>query len=184
MVSSDLGSPCLPVPGLIDCVGFSGPKIAQLVLQRAGYPTAVAAVFAHALQHCAASGDRPAQLLHHLSPATQLGPDDPLRFAEPLRSIDRLVSDAPAINFDYRYLLRLVSPQSQRLSVACWRRYSGGLGWQRRCGPMPLERFLARFLEVPARKVAAAAAGSRPDQGPPIGVSPKGMNALAKEDPA
>ena len=119
-------------------MGFSGPTIEQFVVERAGYPAAVALIFAQALQRCMASGDRPAKLLDHLSPTSPLGSADPL------------ASAPPAIHLDYRYLLRLVSPQSQRLSVACWRRYAGGLGWQRRCGPMPLERFVARFLEVPA----------------------------------
>ena len=124
-------------------MGFSGPTIEQFVLERAGYPAAVALIFAQALQRCMASGDRPAKLLDHLSPTSPLG------------SPTSLASAAPAIHLDYRYLLRLVSPQSQRLSVACWRRYAGGLGWQRRCGPMPLERFVARFLEVPAPPLSA-----------------------------
>ena len=119
-------------------MGFTGPTIEQFVLERAGYPAAVAWIFAQALQRCMASGDRPAKLLNHLSPT----------------SANSLASAPPAIHLDYRYLLRLVSPQSQRLSVACWRRYAGGLGWQRRCGPMPLERFVARFLEVPAPPLA------------------------------
>jgi len=138
-----LASLDLESPGLIDCVGFSGPRIDQFVLERAGYPAAVALIFSQALQRCLASGDRPAKLLDHLGPTSPLGP------------AASLASAAPAINLDYRYLLRLVSPQSQRLSVACWRRYAGGLGWQRRCGPMPIERFVARFLEVPAPPLSA-----------------------------
>ena len=132
-------------------MGFSGPTIEQFVLERAGYPAAVALIFAQALQRCMACGDRPAKLLDHLSPSCA----DPLVSRGPLGSSGPLASAAPAIHLDYRYLLRLVSPQSQRLSVACWRRYAGGLGWQRRCGPMPLEHFVARFLEVPAPPLAA-----------------------------
>jgi hypothetical protein len=127
-------------------VGFSGPTIEQFVVERAGYPAAVALIFAQALQRCLASGDRPAKLLDHLGPTSA----DPLVSSEPLGSSGPLASAPPAIHLDYRYLLRLVSPQSQRLSVACWRRYAGGLGWQRRCGPMPLERFVAHFVAVPA----------------------------------
>ena len=133
-------------------MGFSGPTIEQFVLERAGYPAAVALIFAQALQRCLACGDRPAKLLDHLSPSSALG------------SPTSLASAAPAIHLDYRYLLRLVSPQSQRLSVACWRRYAGGLGWQRRCGPMPLERFVARFLEVPAPPLSAGMAALRRDR--------------------
>jgi hypothetical protein len=33
--------------------------------------------------------------------------------------------------------------------IACWRRYPAGIGWQRRCGPMPLRTFLERFLDRP-----------------------------------
>ena len=132
-------------------MGFSGPTIEQFVVERAGYPAAVALIFAQALQRCMDNGDRPAKLLDHLSPTFA----DPLVSSGPLGSSGPLASAAPGIHLDYRYLLRLVSPQSQRLSVACWRRYAGGLGWQRRCGPMPLERFVARFLEVPAPPHAA-----------------------------
>jgi hypothetical protein len=155
LASLDLGS-----PGLIDCVGFSGPTIEQFVLERAGYPAAVALIFAQALQRCMASGDRPAKLLDHLSPTSPLG------------SPTSLASAPPAIHLDYRYLLRLVSPKSQRLSVACWRRYAGGLGWQRRCGPMPLERFVARFLEVPAPPLSAGMPALKRD-----GVCPRGASS-------
>ena len=115
----------------------------------------MALIFAQALQRCRASGDRPAKLLDHLGPTSPLGPAASLVSSGSLGSSDPLASAAPAIHWDYRYLLRLVSPQSQRLSVACWRRYAGGLGWQRRCGPMSLERFVARFLEVPAPPLSA-----------------------------
>jgi len=153
-------------------VGFSGPRIEQLVLERAGYPAAVALIFAQALQRCLASGDRPAKLLDHLSPTTSpLGPADPLVSSGPLGSSDPLASAAPAIHLDYRYLLRLVSPQSQRLSVACWRRYAGGLGWQRRCGPMSLERFVARFLDVPAPPLSAGMPALKRDGACPRGAS-------------
>lgn len=121
-------------------MGFSGPRIEQFVLEGAGYPAAVASIFAHALHRCKGSGDRPAQLLDHLSTTCPHG------------------SASLETNFHFRYLLRLVSPKSQGLSVACWRRYAGGLGWQRRCGPMPLERFLARFLAVPGIPVSPVAA--------------------------
>ena len=126
-------------------MGFSGPTIEQFVLERAGYPAAVALIFAQALQRCMARGDRPAKLLDHLSPSCA----DPLVSRGPLGSSGPLASAPPAIHLDYRYLLRLVSPQSQRLSVACWRRYAGGLGWQRRCGPMPLATFLRHYGPPP-----------------------------------
>jgi hypothetical protein len=46
----------------------------------------------------------------------------------------------------YRYRIQLHGQGSQ---VCCWRRYPDGLGWQRRCGPMPLTRFITRFAPKP-----------------------------------
>jgi hypothetical protein len=42
----------------------------------------------------------------------------------------------------YRYLIQL-HPGGGALS--CWRRYPEGIGWQRRCGPLPLDQFVRRF---------------------------------------
>lgn len=50
----------------------------------------------------------------------------------------------------YLYELRLVRRRGASVWIACWRRYPAGLGWQRRCGPMPLPRFLDRFLDAPS----------------------------------
>ena len=44
----------------------------------------------------------------------------------------------------YRYLICL-DRRGSRLS--CWRRYPEGVGWQRRCGPMPLALFVRRFSQ-------------------------------------
>lgn len=48
----------------------------------------------------------------------------------------------------YRYLLEL---KARGVQVCCWRRYPEGIGWQRRCGPMPLEQFVRRFNAGPPR---------------------------------
>ncbi len=45
----------------------------------------------------------------------------------------------------YRYLLCLPASRRDGIRVSCWRRYPEGLGWQRRCGPMPLAAFVERF---------------------------------------
>ncbi len=45
----------------------------------------------------------------------------------------------------YRYLLCLPAGPGQQARISCWRRYPDGLGWQRRCGPMPLAAFVERF---------------------------------------
>jgi len=31
------------------------------------------------------------------------------------------------------------------VGLQCWRYYPQGLGWQRRCGPMPLRAFIRHF---------------------------------------
>ncbi len=49
---------------------------------------------------------------------------------------------SPTAAATYRYLICL-DRRGGRLS--CWRRYPEGLGWQRRCGPMPLALFIRRF---------------------------------------
>jgi hypothetical protein len=49
----------------------------------------------------------------------------------------------------YRYEIRLLRRRREPVWIACWRRYPAGIGWQRRCGPMPMGAFLARFLERP-----------------------------------
>lgn len=123
---------------LIDCVGFPDQQVERIVLQKHGYPASVALIFADALDRCTAQGDHPGRLLWHLLGA--LNEDQTAPTADSLATT----------GCHYRYLLRLVSPKSQRLSIACWRRYPGGLGWQRRCGPMTLQHFLARFLDTAA----------------------------------
>jgi hypothetical protein len=45
----------------------------------------------------------------------------------------------------YRYLLHLPASDRGTIRVSCWRRYPEGVGWQRRCGPVPLDTFVNRF---------------------------------------
>ena len=59
--------------------------------------------------------------------------------------------DAPAAS--YRYLLCLDRRGSR---ISCWRRYPEGLGWQRRCGPMPLAQFIRRFQQPGAARRASS----------------------------
>ncbi|MCP9913588.1 hypothetical protein KBZ07_09235 [Cyanobium sp. BA20m-14] len=59
--------------------------------------------------------------------------------------------DAPAAS--YRYLLCLDRRGSR---ISCWRRYPEGLGWQRRCGPMPLAQFIRRFQQPAAARRASS----------------------------
>ena len=57
----------------------------------------------------------------------------------------------------YLYELRVVQRRGASVWIACWRRYPAGIGWQRRCGPMPLRRFLERFLDAPADRLNRSA---------------------------
>jgi hypothetical protein len=72
----------------------------------------------------------------------------PRRFEEisqvfaPLRELPTAAAGPAAAQAAYRYLIRL---RGRGISVCCWRRYGAGIGWQRRCGPMHLGRFLERF---------------------------------------
>ncbi|MCX5941022.1 MAG: hypothetical protein NTX18_08430 [Cyanobium sp. LacPavin_0818_WC50_MAG_67_9] len=61
---------------------------------------------------------------------------------EPLRPLPASDTPPTTTGATYRYLICL-HRRGNRLS--CWRRYPEGLGWQRRCGPMPLAHFIHRF---------------------------------------
>jgi hypothetical protein len=50
----------------------------------------------------------------------------------------------------YCYRLALGGAGRRALGLQCWRWYGEGIGWQRRCGPLPLQRFLAHFEPRPA----------------------------------
>jgi len=51
----------------------------------------------------------------------------------------------------YRYRLGLGGRGRTAVGLQCWRYYPQGLGWQRRCGPMPLRAFISHFA---GRRVA------------------------------
>ncbi|MEX0587929.1 MAG: hypothetical protein WD136_01615 [Cyanobium sp.] len=63
---------------------------------------------------------------------------------EPLRPLPAPETAPTTGAATYRYLICL-DQRGSRLS--CWRRYPEGLGWQRRCGPMPLAQFTRRFSQ-------------------------------------
>ncbi|MCP9926873.1 hypothetical protein [Cyanobium sp. CH-040] len=42
----------------------------------------------------------------------------------------------------YRYLIQT---HAAGATLSCWRRYPGGIGWLRRCGPVALGPFVSRF---------------------------------------
>lgn len=74
------------------------------------------------------------------SPRTESGPE--LLLQRAFSDCPVLTGPAPPIEASYRYRLSLPSGRLASASLACWRRYTPGGAWQRRCGPMGLARFL------------------------------------------
>ena len=56
-----------------------------------------------------------------------------------------LAKPDPPSEASYRYRLSLPSGRLASASLACWRRYTPGGPWQRRCGPMRLTTFLEHY---------------------------------------
>jgi hypothetical protein len=108
--------------------GFTAEPERHLCLHHDGYPTGAAWRFAAA----ARAGASPAEFLQCFLATNPT--------AEPLLAPEQ------SLAAEYRYRVELNGSRCLRLLVHCWRRYPGDIGWQRRCGPMPLERFVARFL--------------------------------------
>ena len=115
---------------MISVLEPSRDRQSHWLLPCGGYPQAIAALLGAPL----CSTGQPARswrewlaVLAPLAPAAS-GQSDPAH-PEPM----------------YRYLLCLPAGQREAARVSCWRRYPEGLGWQRRCGPMPLAAFVARF---------------------------------------
>jgi hypothetical protein len=92
-----------------------------------GFPQRIAGLLAAPLQ---ASRRRPRTL------------DELLQVFAPLPLLGAAEASPACDQARYRYLIRL---RHREAGVCCWRRYPEGIGWQRRCGPMPLELFVQRF---------------------------------------
>ena len=67
------------------------------------------------------------------------------------RDCTALAKPDPPSEASYRYRLSLPSGHLASASMACWRRYSPGGPWQRRCGPMTLATFLRHYGSPPER---------------------------------
>ena len=98
-----------------------------------GFPQRIAGLLAAPLQ---ASRRRPSTL------------DELLQVFEPLPLLGAAEANPACDQARYRYLIRL---RHRGAEMCCWRRYPEGIGWQRRCGPMPLEQFVRRFSAGPPR---------------------------------
>ena len=82
-------------------------------------------------------------------PRAESGPDGLWQRA--FRDCTALTKPDPPSEASYRYRLSLPSGRLASASVACWRRYSPGGPWQRRCGPMTLATFLRHYGSPPER---------------------------------
>ncbi len=100
----------------------------HLTLHHDGYPTGAAWRFAASLQSSKAAEGFLAAFRHTQPEAIAL------------------VSVAEAADAAYRYRLRLLPGSAASIEVQCWRRHPATSSWHPRCGPMPLEAFIKRFL--------------------------------------
>ena len=125
---SDLPRPT--IAAVISVLEPSRDRQSHWLLPCGGYPQAIAALLAAPL----CSTGLPARSWREW--LAVLAPLPPLVNTQPH-------ADQPAPL--YRYLLCLPPSRRDTIRVSCWRRYPEGLGWQRRCGPMPLAAFVERF---------------------------------------
>ncbi len=80
-------------------------------------------------------------------PRAESGPD--CLWQRAFSDCTALAKPDPPSEASYRYRLSLPSGRLASASVACWRRYSPGGPWQRRCGPMTLATFLRHYGSPP-----------------------------------
>jgi hypothetical protein len=114
-------------PALISLVHLQHPRQHHWWLAENGFPQRIAGLLGAPLR-CSDHGAR------------QL--DELLQVFEPLPELGSAEANPAGDQASYRYLIQL-RPGGAALS--CWRRYPEGIGWQRRCGPMPLAQFVRRF---------------------------------------
>ncbi len=120
----------------------------HLYLHHDGYPTGAAWRFAASLRHGGAVEGFLAGFRHSQPEAVALA-----NVAE--------VADA-----DYRYSLRLQAGVHPSIEVHCWRRHPATSTWHLRCGPLPLEVFIQRFLPGESVEQTGFSDGG-PADGPP-----------------
>ncbi len=119
-----------------------------LYLHHDGFPTGAAWRFAASLRHGGAVEGFLAGFRHSQPEAVELA------------------SVAEAADADYRYSLRLQAGVHPSIEVQCWRRHPATSSWHLRCGPLPLDVFIQRFLPgAPADRSELSDAG--PADGPP-----------------
>jgi hypothetical protein len=114
-------------PALISLVHLQHPRQHHWWLAADGFPQRIAALLGAPLR----GHDRPAQKL-----------DELLQVFDPLPPLGSAEANPAGVQASYRYLIQL---RSDGAALSCWRRYPEGIGWQRRCGPMPLAQFVRQF---------------------------------------
>ena len=120
-------APSSGCPALISLLHVSHPVQHHWWLADGGFPQGIAALLAAPLRATSRSARNLDELLQVFAPLPPLGAAE---------------ANPASQQAHYRYLIRLRQRGAQ---VCCWRRYPEGIGWQRRCGPMPLELFVRRF---------------------------------------
>lgn len=118
-------------PALISLVHLQHPRQHHWWLADGGFPQRIAGLLGSPLQRSGCPARQLSELLQVFAPLP------------PLRSVE---ANPAGMQASYRYLIQL-RPNGPALS--CWRRYPEGIGWQRRCGPMPLAQFVRRFSGPP-----------------------------------
>jgi hypothetical protein len=126
-----------PCPALISLVHLQHPRQHHWWLAESGDPQRIAGLLGSALR---GSGRGACHL------------DELLQVFDPLPALGSAEANPAGRQASYRYQIQL-RPGGADLS--CWRRYPEGIGWQRRCGPMPLALFVRRF-HAPALAVHPA----------------------------
>ncbi len=114
-------------PALISLMHQQHPRQHHWWLADDGFPQRIAGLLGAPLQHKGRAARELEELLQVFDPLPHLGSAE---------------ANTAGMQASYRYLIQL-HPGGGALS--CWRRYPEGIGWQRRCGPLPLDQFVRRF---------------------------------------
>lgn len=117
---------------LFSFLGFPGWGPVHLVVPDRGGPAATAALLERARRQAAEAGGPSSALLTHL-----------LRQEH---RADPLLAPQTCGQADYRYLVVHRLGGRWPLRITAWRSCGDPPAWERRCGPMELDRFIERFL--------------------------------------
>jgi hypothetical protein len=117
-----------PCAALISLVHLQHPRQHHWWLAEEGFPQRIAGLLGAPLL---SSNHGPCQL------------DELIQVFDPLPELGSAEANPAGLQASYRYLIQI--RPGGGVALSCWRRYPEGIGWQRRCGPMPLALFVRRF---------------------------------------